>query len=398
MKPLKENKKLNVLISGASIAGLSTAYWLIKYGFKVTIVERAKHIRPGGQAVDVRGPALEVAERMGLLDDIRNNSTKLKGMSLVDAVSGKEIYSNTKQTLTGGRHDSPDVEILRDDLCNVLFKAVGDKAKYIFDDTIVVIVQDESGVDVTFEHTALQRFDLVIGADGIRSNVRRLVFGDDKEFIRYLGHYVAIFTIPNFFGLDHWEMIFQYGDTPVSVCIAKEKENEARTYLGFSSDEPLEYDYRDIDVQKRLIAERAAPNVGGMISKIKELMHGSSNFYFDSVNQTIMNNWSKGRVVLVGDAGYSVSLTLGQSTSVAMVGAYVLSGELSNKQNLKTAFSNYESELREYVETNQNLAFKTSTEPQQTIGESSKEGTVLETTDLPDFGLSVISIALKNYS
>ena len=398
MESIEENKELNILISGASIAGLSTAYWLIKYGCNVTIVERAKHIRPGGQAVDVRGPALEVAERMGILNDIRNNGTKLKGMSLVDAVSGKEIYSNIEQTLTGGRHDSPDVEILRDDLCNVLFEAVKDTAKYIFDDTITTIHQDDAGVDVTFEHAAPQRFDLIIGADGIRSNVRRLVFGNDKLFIRYLGHYVAIFTMPNFLGLDHWEMIFQHEGTPVLVYIAKEKENDARAYLGFSSDEPLEYDYRDIDAQKRLIAERAAPNLGGMISKIKELMQGSPNFYFDSVNQTIMNTWSKGRVALVGDAGYSVSLTLGQSTSVAMVGAYVLTGELANnKENLKAAFANYESELREYVETNQNLAFKMSTEPQQTIGLSSEENTVIETADLPDFGLSVIPISLKNY-
>ena len=398
MKSLKENKALSILISGASISGLCTAWWLTKYGFEVTVVERAKHIRPGGQAVDVRGPALVVAERMGILEDIRANSTKLRGMSVVEAVSGKEIYSNTGQTLTGGRHDSPDVEILRDDLCNVLFKAVGDKTRYIFDDTIVTISQDDTGVDVTFAHAAPQRFDLVIGADGIRSNVRRIVFGDDKKFIRYLGHYVAVFTMPNFLGLDHWEMIFQQDGTPLSVCIAKEKEKDVRTYLGFSADEPLEYDYRDIEAQKRLISERAAPKVEGMISKIKELMQSSSDFYFDAVNQTIMDTWSKGRVVLVGDAGYSVSLTLGQSTSVAMVGAYVLTGELAiHKENLKAAFANYENELREYVESNQELAFKSGTESQQTTGKPPEDGTVIETADLPDFGQSIIPIALKDY-
>lgn len=395
MELLKEDKK--ILISGAGIAGLSTAYWLIKYGFKVTLVELAPHIRPGGQAVDVRGPALEVVKRMNILETIRNNSTKLKGMSIVEAVSGEEIYRNNEQTLTGGRHDSPDVEILRDDLCKVLFEAVGDQVSYIFNDTIVTLDQDEAGVDVTFAHAAAQRFDLVIGADGIRSNVRKIVFGDDEQFIRYLGHYVAIFTMPNYFELDHWEMIFQHEGTPLSVCIAKEKEGEARTYLGFSSDEPLAYDHRDVNVQKRLIAERAA-NVGGKISKIKEMMQASSNFYFDSVNQTVMDTWSKGRVVLVGDAGYSASLSLGQSTSVAMVGAYVLTGELTTHRNdLKMAFANYENELREYVVSNQKLAFKTSTEPQSTLVQEATKGTIIEPADLPDFGQSVISLMLKNY-
>lgn len=394
---MESSKEVKVLISGASIAGLSTAYWLTKYGFKVTIVERVAHIRPGGQAVDVRGPALEVAERMGILGKIRLNSTKLKGMSIVDAVSGSEIYRNHEQTLTGGRHDSPDVEILRDDLCKVLFEAVSDQANYIFNDTIVTLDQDDKGVNVTFATANPQRFDLIIGADGIRSNVRKIVFGADEQFIRYLGHYVAIFTMPNYFELDHWEMIFQHEGTPLAVCIAKERASEARTYLGFSSEEPLEYDHRDIDAQKRLIAERSA-DVGGKISKIKELMQASSDFYFDSVNQTIMNSWSKGRVVLVGDAGYSVSLSLGQSTSVAMVGAYVLSGELARQtRDPQMAFNHYESELRGYIETNQQLAFKTSSEPQPSFGKQSEEETVIEPTDLPDFGMSVIPLTLKDY-
>ncbi|MBB6130619.1 FAD-dependent monooxygenase [Mucilaginibacter lappiensis] len=387
----------NVLISGASIAGLSTAYWLNKYGFNVTIVERASHIRPGGQAVDVRGPAIQVAERMGILDDIRKSSANIKGMSIVEAVSGKEIYRNNEQTLTSGRNDSPDVEILRDDLCKVLFEAVGDRVNYIFDDTVVTLDQDEAGVDVTFAHAAPQRFDLVIGADGIRSNIRKTVFGPDEQFVRYLGHYVAIFTMPNYFELDHWEMIFQHKGEPLAMCIAKDNESEARTYLGFSSDEPLEYDYRDINAQKQLIAEKSA-DVGGMISKLKELMQTSSNFYFDSVNQTIMDTWYKGRVVLVGDAGYSVSLSLGQSTSVAMVGAYVLTGELvAHREDLQAAFANYETELRDYIISNQNLAFNMSTEPQQTLGKPSEEGAIIESPDLPDFGLSVVPLTLKNY-
>src|SRR3982751_2757345 len=166
MKSIKES----ILISGASIAGLSTAYWLAKFGFRVTVVERAPYIRPGGQALDVRGPALEVAARMGILDTIRDNGAKLKGMSVIEASTGEEIFRSIERTMTGGKFDSPDIEILRDDLCRVLFEAVGNQVKYIFNDTIVSIDQDDTGVNVIFAHATPQRFDLVVGADGVRSN------------------------------------------------------------------------------------------------------------------------------------------------------------------------------------------------------------------------------------
>ncbi|GLU57441.1 FAD-dependent monooxygenase [Dyadobacter frigoris] len=394
---MESGKHLNVLISGASIAGLNTAYWLNKYGFNVTIVERAVHIRPGGQAVDVRGPALEVAKRMGILDAIRSNSTKLKGMSIVDALSGKETYRNTEGTITAGKFDSPDVEILRDDLCRVLFQAVGDQVTYIFNDTIVSLDQDEAGVNVTFANAAPQRFDLIIGADGLRSNVRRLVFGDDEEFIRYLGYYVAIFTTPNFLDLDHWEVFFQHEGAPIATCIVKEKDSEARNYLGFGSAEPIDYDHRDIASQKQLITERS-PTVGWEIQKMKDLMQDSSNFYFDSINQIIMDRWSKGRIILVGDAGYSASLSTGQGTTVAMIGGYVLAGELAAHQyDLHIALNNYENELREYVEANQKLAYDPSTDLQLAFAESSEEEGDKATDNMPDFGQVTIPFTLKNY-
>lgn len=397
MQSLKENNEIHILVSGASIAGLSTAYWLAKYGFRVSVVEKAPYIRPGGQALDVRGPALEVAARMGILDTIRDNGAKLKGMSVVDSSTGEEIFRSTERTITGGKFDSPDIEILRDDLCRVLFEAVGPKVEYIFNDTIVSLHQDETGVDVIFANATPQRFDLVIGADGVRSNVRRLVFGADEQFTRYLGHYVAIFTMPNVLNLDHWELFVQHEGSLAAAIIVKDRNSEARTYLGFSTDKPLSYDYRDITAQKQLITDRNA-NIGWEIPKILQHMQQSPNFYFDSINQIVMENWSKERVVLVGDAGYSVSLTLGQGTTIAMVGAYVLAGELaSHKHNLQTGINNYENELREYVETNQKLAYDSNTESQQESGKSSGEENSTGPDNLPDFGLAVIPFALRNY-
>lgn len=388
MNTVKENKEKSILISGASIAGLNTAYWLVKYGFKVTIVERASHIRAGGQALDVRGPGLEVAKRMGILDDLQKNCTNLKGMSMIDATTGEETYRNTEHTFTRGRMDSPDIEILRDDLCRLLLKAVGNQVEYIFNDSIKALNQDETGVDVTFTHTAPQHFDLIIGADGLRSNVRRLVFGADEKFTRYLGYHVAIFTMPNFLNLDHWEVFFQHENAPIAVYIVTDNESEARTYLGFGSEKPIHYDYHDIESQKRLLAERT-PNIGKDIPQILMYMQQSSNFYFDSINQILMESWSKGRIVLVGDAGYSPSISLGQGTTVAMVGAYVLAGELAvHKHDLQKAFSNYENELREYVEANQQQAFGASTDQEKSISDKN---------DILDLGQSVIPFSLKNY-
>lgn len=389
------NKK-RILISGASIAGLTTAYWLSKYGFDVTIVEKAAHIRPGGQAIDVRGPALEVAKRMGILEAIRAESTKLKGMSIVDASTGEETYRNTEGTITAGKFESPDIEILRDDLCRVLFEVVGNNVKYIFNDSIASINQNENCVTVKFANAEEQRYDLVIGADGLRSNVRRLVFGKDENFIRYLGNYVAIFTIPNFLDLDRWEVFFQHNGDPIATYIVKERESEARAYLGFQSSEPIDYDYHDISSQKNLILEKS-PNIGKDMEKIREHMQGSNNFYFDSINQIKMENWSKGRVVLVGDAGYSCSLSTGQGTSVAMVGAYVLASELAdNNFNLQKSFGLYEEQLRDYVESNQNLVDDPSTDLQLTFANLSEDDG--NDKNMPDFGQATIPFTFKDYN
>lgn len=166
----------SVLVSGASIAGLTTAYGLARYGFDVTVVERASHRRPSVDALDVRGPALEEVERKEILVAIRDHSTKLTGIAVEDA-NGDEVFRSTQSTLAGGRLDRPDVEILRDDLCRVLHEAVGNQVAYLYGDFITYLAQDESGVDVTFGTARPRRFELETGADGVGSGVRRIAFG-----------------------------------------------------------------------------------------------------------------------------------------------------------------------------------------------------------------------------
>jgi 2-polyprenyl-6-methoxyphenol hydroxylase-like FAD-dependent oxidoreductase len=185
-----------VLVSGASVAGTAAAFWLGRHGHSVTVVERHRGPRPGGQAIDVRGPALTVLDRMGLLGAAQKRKTQIRGSSVVDR-DGNEVSRDTESTPTGGPIDSPDIELLRDDLVELLYGASQWTADYIFDDTITALDDDGAVVRVTFERAAPSEFDLVIGADGLHSNVRRLAFGPEENFIERLGTHAAIFPVPN---------------------------------------------------------------------------------------------------------------------------------------------------------------------------------------------------------
>lgn len=380
-----------ILVSGASIAGLTTAYWLARYGFVVTVVERAPQLRPGGHALDVRGPALGVAERMGILTTLRERSTKLTGIAVVDS-DGKEIFRSTESTLTGGRLDSPDVEILRDDLCDVLYGAVGRRVEYLFGDSITSLTQDDSGVDVTFATAAPRRFELVVGADGLGSGVRRIAFGPDEQFLHAVGDlYVATFGMPNFLGLERWQVMYQQPDSVGALVMGLRKDVNARTYLGFNAPKGIDYDPRDLEAQKRLLADRVA-GAGWVIPQIVEHMQRATDFHFYSLSQVRMSRWSRGRIVLVGDAGYAVSLGTGQATSVAMVGAYVLAGELAaHPEDLVGGITAYEDSLRAYVIRNQDVALEQNTKPDEPMGEGPSAGSI------PDFGALTLPFALKDY-
>ncbi|WP_431893882.1 FAD-dependent monooxygenase [Nonomuraea sp. bgisy101] len=346
---------MNILISGASIGGPALAFWLRKYGFDVTIVELSQGLRPGGQAIDVRGPALDVAERMGLLADIRTARVDMRGMSMVDA-DGNEIYRSEERTFTGGDLSSPDIEILRDDLSQIM-AAAAQGVDYLFGDSIREIVQDAEGAHVTFESGLRRTFDIVVGADGLHSNTRRLVFGPESDFSRHLGTYLAVWTAPNTLGLDRWQVFHQVpGGNWGGGVMSVRGNSEARVYMGFES-EPLDYDYRDVAAQKRLLQERLG-GAGWVLPELLGHMWEAADFHLDSMSQIHMDSWSSGRVVLLGDAGYCGSPLSGQGTSMAMVGAYVLAGELAAAGGDHVAgFAAYERELREYVRRNQELAY-----------------------------------------
>jgi 2-polyprenyl-6-methoxyphenol hydroxylase-like FAD-dependent oxidoreductase len=247
-----------------------------------------------------------------------------------------------------------EIEILRGDLIRILYAAARDDVGYIFDDSITAISQSEEGVRVNFERSEPRHFDLVVGADGLHSKVRALAFGDESKFVRDLGAYVSIFTTPNHFDLDGWELMYS---TPgkTSALYPARHNTEAKAMFFFAS-EPLHYDRHDIAQQRSILAQAFAGE-GWEVPRLLEAMWDAPDFYFDRVSQVHLDSWSSGRVVLVGDASYCPSPMAGVGTSLALVGAYVLAGELKAASgDHRRAFSRYEERMLEHVEQGQKLA------------------------------------------
>ncbi|MEV4396940.1 FAD-dependent monooxygenase [Nonomuraea sp. NPDC049607] len=341
---------MKVLVSGASVGGPALAHWLRRRGFEVTLVERAPRPRKGGQAVDLRGAALVVADRMGILEQVRAARTTMRGMSMHDG-DGNEIMRSTEETVSGGRLDSPDVEIARDDLTAILDAVTDAPCRY--GDSVATLTQDDEGVDVTFDSGVRERYDYVIGADGLHSNVRKLTFGPEQPFLKHLGMYVSIYTADNFLGLDHWQVWHREGEAGFGLFSDRDTA-VMKVNMGFAAG-PLGYDHRDVEQQKRLVQEHCS-GLRWQAPKLLEAMWRADDFYFDAMAQVEMDRWSKGRVALIGDAGYCPSPLSGQGTSLALVGAYVLAEELGRAP--EGAFDRYERRMRPYVALNQALALE----------------------------------------
>lgn len=348
------------LVSGAGVAGMATAYWLGRQGYSVTVVEQHPELRPGGQAVDVRGPALTVLDRMGLLEAVRSRAIGFGGMSTVDA-DGAETSRVADRTATGGLIGSPDVEILRDDLVDVLHEAT-DGVEVRFGDTVTVIEDSGDAVWVGFRDGAQGEYDLVVGADGLHSAVRRLVFGPEDRFIKPMGTFLAVCTTPNFLDLDHWQVWYSERE-PELFCglYSARADTEARVMFGFT-DPQLRLDHRDVGAQWDELGWRFAA-AGRFAEQLLAHARRASDFYCDESAQIVMDSWSRGRVVLIGDAAHCASPLSGQGTSLALLGAYTLAGELEDAGgDHERGFSGYESTLRRYVEDNQALAFEDSSD------------------------------------
>lgn len=342
-----------VLVAGASIAGPALAHWLRRRGAEVTVVERAPELRPGGQAVDARGVAKEVIGRMGLDAAVRAACTDTAGAHTVDADG--QVLETFRADDDGGDGFIADIEILRGDLSQVLYDDTRDGVEYVFGDRIAGLAQDADGVDVVFAGGNRRRFDLVVGADGLHSELRAMVFGPHERFLRHLGHVLAFYSVPNEFGLDRWLLEYQDQESGRSALLRPIQDATRAMAMFYLASADFYVDYRDVAAQKVLLRERMA-GLGWLTPDILAHLDDTPDFYLDQVAQVVMDRWSSGRVGLLGDAAFSSSPMSGQGTGLALVGAYLLAGELAAAGwDPDAGFASYEARMRSFVEANQEI-------------------------------------------
>lgn len=329
-----------VLISGASIAGPALAYWLDRYGFEVTVVERAPELRPGGQAVDFKGAThLTALEQMGILGAVRARQTGGADMVLVDA-------DGNRRAVISGDFTGGDLEILRGDLAEIMYERTAGTCAYVFGDSITALTQTADGVRVEFEHGPARTFDLVFGADGVHSRVRKLAFGPEHDHVKHRGYYYCLVNSGN--GprrTDGPRRGVSYAhNTPGKLAVDGGPKAE-QMYM-FAAPE-LDYARDDEQAQRRIVKETFA-GVGWEVPRMMADLDAATNFYLDSLSVVHMDSCIRGRVALVGDAGYGNTLA-GFGTGLAIVGAYVLAGELALADGDHTvAFARYDEIMRRY--------------------------------------------------
>lgn len=332
-------KDKKILISGAGIAGFTLAYWLKQRGFTPTIIEKHPYVRGGGYKVDVRGTALEVAKRMGIYQDLLDANVNLVRSKFVS--SDHKVFEFDGDIL--GRSSEGEIEINRWDLAQILSKKV-DGIEIIYGDSITNI----DGKRVYFEKMEPREFDIMVGADGQYSNLRRLAFGEDAKFLKKYGIHFCVFPIPNIFELERCEIVyFDKGKLATAYAV----ENHSYACLAFKSEDGTE----TLPLNNlQAVFEKQFQGLDWEVPRLVSLMKESDECYFNSIAQVRMPSWSQGRAVLIGDAAHSVQA---MGTSLAMVGAYVLAREIDTSNGDDTlAFDKYEKNMRKYVEAAQDLA------------------------------------------
>ncbi|SDG68110.1 2-polyprenyl-6-methoxyphenol hydroxylase [Lentzea fradiae] len=337
---------MRILVSGASITGPVLAYWLTRNGHEVTVVERSPVLRKtGGHAVDLFGPAMVISEKMGVLERVEALATGTERLSFLRQGTRKPITGDATKLFAAAsdRH----VEVMRDDLSEIYHDATCEDAEYVFGDSITAIGEDE----VSFERGAPRRFDLVIGADGLHSNVRRLVFGEVAK--HFTGAYLAVLSVPRELGAPG-AMTGHIGPGRSAAVYGARHIDDARAVFLFRSPE-LEYHHRDVARQKQLLREALA-DLHPQVDEWLTYLDTDRAFYFDSITQLREDTWSRGRVVLAGDAAYCPGPAIGGSTSLAVLGAYVLAGELGAGTDHEAAFARYEDEMRDIVHASREFA------------------------------------------
>ena len=336
---------LHVLISGASFAGLTTAFWMNRLGYKVTVVEIAKGLKMGGSPVDIKERTVDIVGRMGLLERIQASSLKAKAIDFLD-VTGEPIATLRAQA-DDGREPQPEYEIERDMLLQMIFEALEGDVEFLFDDRIARMEESADEVAVSFKSGTQRSFSLIFGCDGNHSSVRRMCFGDETLYSHSLKNYFSISIVHK---LLIEEDTAQMYNTPGKAVMLNAYNNKTDIIFCFRSEAEIPYSYRDQQEQRNIIL-RQFSGEGWRTSELLQETARSGNFYFDKMCQIRMPSWTKGRVALVGDAAYCASPAAGMGGSLAIIGATALADAfLKYPKDFKVAFQEYNDSLRPFVE------------------------------------------------
>ncbi|WP_062118121.1 FAD-dependent monooxygenase [Aureimonas sp. AU40] len=338
-----------ILVSGASIAGNTAAWWLSRLGNDVTVVERAPEFRDGGQNVDVRDVGREVLRRMGLERTALERGTGEEGTTWVDA-DGEVVAEFSLEEL-GSDGPTAEMEILRGDLARLVYESAREHAAFRFGDRIERIGDDGERAIVTFAGGATESYDLVVVAEGVGSKTRELMFPDEND-PRWMNLTIAYFTIPHVPGDNRmWRWYNATGGR--SLSLRPDNYGTTRANLAIQQAPNGEHKW-DAERQKAYMRERFA-DAGWQSERILAGMESTYDFYFDVLRQVRMKRWSKGRVVLTGDAAWCATPLAGIGTTLAVTGAYVLAAELDRSDDVAAALSEYEAKMRPMVDDAQGV-------------------------------------------
>jgi 2-polyprenyl-6-methoxyphenol hydroxylase-like FAD-dependent oxidoreductase len=346
---------MRVVINGAGIAGPSLAYWLRKSGHEALLVEESPRLRSSGYAIDFWGIGYDIAEKMGLLPRIKELGYQVKEMRFVNRDGRKsggfpiDIFGR----MTNGRF----TELQRSDLAATIYRALDDKVETIFGDSVARIEDEGHRVRVEFDHASPRHADLVIGADGLHSRVRELVFGPEAGFEVALGYQVAAFEVVGYRPRE--ELVALTYAVPGRQISRLSMRNDTTLFLFVFRDEYLTTTSPASEPERKAVLTKVFADVGWECPRILAAMETVRDVYFDRVSQIRMDRWTEGRTALIGDAAACVSLLAGEGTGLAMVEAYVLAGELQGcGGDHRAAFARYQERLMPFLKDKQESAVK----------------------------------------
>lgn len=340
-----------VLVSGAGFAGLTSAFWMLRLGYQVIVVERSPGLKKGGTPVDIKDDTIGIVERMGILDAIREKSLPPRLVEFTNIDGGVDVRLEPEPVGVDGPGDG--YEIPRDDLLEILFAEIEGDVEMRFNDSITTLTDIPGGVRASFRDGRDGEFDIVLGCDGNHSTVRTMCFGPEAEYSHFLNNYFTVAIVDETLIPQDTTRILS---TPGRTLMLNAYEDKTDISFLFHSDEELSYDYRDVQQQKDILRATfadAGPQFTALIAKAEN----ADNFYFDKLSQTKMPHWTAGRVALVGDAGYCASPAAGMGGSLAIIGATALFDAFKSADgDVDTAFVEYEKNLRPVVEQIQTMA------------------------------------------